>query len=119
MSICAFNAATENEDSMNTTCCLDYIITVDGFYRASQALHAISGILGVILSICYIWKYSPRHSLPRNTKVFVSMTLAAIIAHSITLTTMHVFVSMTLAAIIAHSITLTTMHVRSNIQYVY
>ncbi|KHJ85250.1 hypothetical protein OESDEN_15027 [Oesophagostomum dentatum] len=61
------------------------------FYRAAQVLHVITGILGFFFSILYVTRYSTKHLLPKNTKVFTSITLAAIVIHSIDLTALHIF----------------------------
>ncbi|KAJ1369157.1 hypothetical protein KIN20_030560 [Parelaphostrongylus tenuis] len=88
MSFCPFDNVTDTAESDVSSCCLDFATSTNGFYRASLAIHVVSGVLGVFLSVYYLCKYSSRHFLPRNTKVFLWMTLAAIITHSTTLTSM-------------------------------
>ncbi|PIO74865.1 hypothetical protein TELCIR_03113 [Teladorsagia circumcincta] len=90
MRFCPFDNVTDSDGNLESSCCLDYETSVDVFYRSVQALHVVTGVLGLYFSLHYIVKYSSKHFLPQNTKVYLWITLAAIIVHSTTLTAMHV-----------------------------
>nr|CDJ88017.1 7TM GPCR domain containing protein [Haemonchus contortus] len=90
MQHCPFDNVTDTPESLQSSCCLDYETSIDFFYRSVQALHVVTGVLGLYFSLYYIIKYSSKHFLPQNTKVFLWITLVAIIVHSITLTAVHV-----------------------------
>ncbi|KAK6750408.1 hypothetical protein RB195_002405 [Necator americanus] len=91
MQTCSYDNITKNkQEQLESLCCLDYRTSTDKFYRSAQALHVITGILGIYCSFLYIAKYSTKHLLPHNTKVFMSITLAAIVIHSISVTALHI-----------------------------
>ncbi|KAK6024226.1 integral membrane protein [Ostertagia ostertagi] len=89
MRFCPFDNVTDSDGSLESSCCLDYETSIDIFYRGVQALHVVTGVLGIYFSLHYIVKYSSKHFLPQNIKAYLWITLGAIIVHSITLTAIH------------------------------
>ncbi|VDO32001.1 unnamed protein product [Haemonchus placei] len=69
MQHCPFDNVTDTPESLQSSCCLDYETSIDFFYRSVQALHVVTGVLGLYFSLYYIIKYSSKHFLPQNTKV--------------------------------------------------